>query len=372
MQYRAEIDGLRAIAVIPVIFFHAGSMWFRGGYVGVDVFFVISGYLITTILLTEMEENGFSLINFYERRARRILPALFLVMLISFVGAWLIFQPQDMKDFAESLVAVSLFSSNFLFWHETNYWDTASEFKPLLHTWSLAVEEQYYILFPLFLMALWHWRKRWIFGAFLLVSLASLALAQWDAYHHPARNFYLLPSRGWELAIGALIAFLFIYRREMMQTLVTKRVSEESFGLLGLVMIAYSVFMFDEHTPHPSLYTLLPTIGAGLIITFVSSATFAGRLLGSKVLVGTGVISYSAYLWHQPLFAFARHLSFPEANQILLFCLAFITFPLAFASWKYIEKPFRQKTRINRKKNFCFLSCRISIFYHYRIVGILE
>ena len=162
MEYRKEIDGLRAIAVIPVILFHAGFDRFSGGYVGVDIFFVISGYLITTIILHEKQSGNFSLVNFYERRARRILPALFFVMLISLPFAFLWLTPSNHKDFSQSLTSVAFFSSNILFWLETGYFDAASESKPLLHTWSLAVEEQYYVLFPLFLMLVWHFRKRWL------------------------------------------------------------------------------------------------------------------------------------------------------------------------------------------------------------------
>jgi peptidoglycan/LPS O-acetylase OafA/YrhL len=162
VKYRREIDGLRAVAVVPVILFHAGYSAFSGGYVGVDVFFVISGYLITTIILAEKEKGTFSLVNFYERRARRILPALFFVMLVSLLPAWLWMTPSDMTRFSRSLVAVSTFSSNILFWLESGYWGTANELKPLLHTWSLAVEEQFYILFPLYLILMWRFRKRWM------------------------------------------------------------------------------------------------------------------------------------------------------------------------------------------------------------------
>ena len=165
MKYRREIDGLRAVAVLPVILFHAGFESFSGGFVGVDVFFVISGYLITTIILADKEQGTFSLLHFYERRARRILPALFLILLVSLPAAWLWLLPSDMKSFSQSLVAVSTFVSNILFWREAGYWDTASELKPLLHTWSLAVEEQFYLLFPLFLMMMWRLRKRWILGS---------------------------------------------------------------------------------------------------------------------------------------------------------------------------------------------------------------
>ena len=207
MKYRREIDGLRAVAVLPVIFFHSGFEIFSGGFVGVDVFFVISGYLITTIIINEMDGGTFSLLNFYERRARRILPALFFVVLCCLPVAWYLLMPLEMKDFSQSLVAVATFSSNILFWRESGYFSAPSELKPLLHTWSLAVEEQFYILFPLFLMAAWRFGKRAIVWALVVVSVISMTLAQWGAYNHPSAAFYLLPARAWELLIGSLAAF---------------------------------------------------------------------------------------------------------------------------------------------------------------------
>jgi peptidoglycan/LPS O-acetylase OafA/YrhL len=352
MKYRSEIDGLRVIAVIPVILFHAGLSTFSGGFVGVDVFFVISGYLITTIILSEMEQGKFSLLAFYERRARRILPALFLVMLVSLPFAWFWLLPKDMKDFSQSLVAVSSFSSNFLFWRESGYWDTASELKPLLHTWSLAVEEQYYVLFPLFLMLMWNYRKRWILGAFILIAGTSLATAQWGAYYKPSAAFYLLPTRGWELAIGAGIAFYFLYRKQAIRTLLSHKLIDEVLGLLGLMMIGYGIFVFDETTPFPGFYALVPTIGAGLIILFSSSQTMVGRLLGSKPLVALGLISYSAYLWHQPLLAFTRHGRhgmIVDLSEMTYAIIAFLSFPFAYLSWKYVEQPFRNGNGLSRK-----------------------
>ena len=214
MKYRPEIDGLRALAVVPVILFHAGFEYFRGGFVGVDVFFVISGYLITTIIVSEQEAGTFSLLNFYERRARRILPALFLVMLVSTIAAYFWLAAPDLKDFSRSLMAVSVYLSNFLFLQETGYWDTEGELKPLLHTWSLAVEEQYYLLFPPFLMLMWRYRKRWMFGSILVIGVISLLASQWGSHRFPSANFFLLPTRAWELAIGAGIAFYFIYRKK--------------------------------------------------------------------------------------------------------------------------------------------------------------
>lgn len=353
MKYRAEIDGLRAIAVIPVVLFHAGFKYFSGGFVGVDVFFVISGYLITTIILSEKEQGTFSLANFYERRAKRILPALFLVMFVSVPFAWWWLIPSDMVSFSKSLVTISIFSSNIHFFHDSGYWGEANKLKPLLHTWSLAVEEQYYIFFPLFLMLMWRFRKRWILSSFIGIAVISLFYAQWAAYNDPIANFFLLPSRGWELAMGAGIAFYFLYRKQTMRTILSHKSVDDVLSLIGLLMIGYAVYAFDESTPFPSFYTLIPTIGAGLIIIFSSPHTIVGRLLGTKLLVGIGLISYSAYLWHNPLFAFTRYRSLTEPSELLLTVLAVLSFALAYLSWKYVEKPFRMKG-VGRKTIFRF------------------
>ena len=207
MKYRKEIDGLRALAILPVILFHAGFTTFSGGFVGVDIFFVISGYLITTIIVAEMEQGSFSLLNFYERRARRIIPALFFVMLCTLPFAWFWLLPQDFRSFSRSLVAVPLFASNVLFWLTSGYFDTATELKPLIHTWSLAVEEQYYVLFPLFLMLTWKLGKKWIISLLLAVAIISVLAAQWGSATYPSLTFYLLPTRGFEILIGVLISF---------------------------------------------------------------------------------------------------------------------------------------------------------------------
>lgn len=370
MKYRSEIDGLRALAVIPVILFHAGFEHFSGGFVGVDVFFVISGYLITTIILSEKEAGTFSLANFYERRARRILPALFLVMTVSLPAAWLWLSPPDMEDFSNSLLAVSIFSSNYLFWLESGYWDAASELKPLLHTWSLAVEEQYYLLFPLFLMMMWRFRKRWIVGSFLAIAATSLIIAQWGAYRYPAATFYLLPTRAWELAIGASISFYFLYRKQAIRVLLSNKIVDEALSLCGLLMIGYAVYAFDETVPFPGLYALIPTVGTGLIILFSSPQTLVGRLLGTKILVGIGLISYSAYLWHYPLLSFARHRSLTEPAELFFGLLALLSFPLAYLSWRYVESPFRKKGIFNRKTIFIFTLVASAFFISIGLAGL--
>lgn len=361
MKYRREIDGLRALAVIPVILFHAGFHSFSGGFIGVDIFFVISGYLITSIIFSEINTNTFSIINFYERRARRILPALFLVILACLLLSWTLL-PSDLNNFSKSIVAVNFFASNWFFLKQSNYFAPDAELSPLLHTWSLAVEEQYYMLFPIFLMLAWRFGFRWLVSLLAGVFVMSIASAQWTSINNPAFGFFMLPTRIWELLIGAFIAFYFTK---------SNKSSSQSFSIIGLLLIIYSIFSFDNKTPFPSLYTLIPTAGAGLIILFATPQTFAGKLLGRKVFVGVGLISYSAYLWHQPLFAFAKYNHWNEEISLLMAYLIGLTFVLAYLTWKYVETPFRNKQLFNRKQIFiygfigsiCFVTIGLSGYF---------
>ena len=355
MQYRPEIDGLRALAVLPVILYHAGFEAFSGGYVGVDVFFVISGYLITTIIISELDAGKFSLVNFYERRARRILPALFFVMAacIPFALIWLI-PLNELKDFGASLIAVSTFTSNILFWSEKGgYFGTASELKPLLHTWSLAVEEQYYILFPLFLMYTWHKGLRWVVACLTMVFLLSLALAIWGSQQAARPSvlsgaFFLIPTRVWELLVGVFIA---LYLKD--NTYLKSRTTNQVLSLLGLAMVAYSIVAFDDSIPFPSAYTLVPVLGTGLIVLSAVKSTLAHNLLSLKLLVGIGLISYSAYLWHQPILAFSRHISIgSQLSTLTLLALCLGSLVIGWLSWRFVEKPFRNKQQFNRSQIF--------------------
>lgn len=354
-----------------MIFFHAGFSAFSGGFVGVDVFFVISGYLITTIILSDLDRREFSLISFYERRARRILPALFLVMLVSLLFAWIWLLPSDMKDFSQSLVAVSTFSSNVLFWYESDYWDAASELKPLLHTWSLAVEEQYYVVFPLFLLWMWSHGKRFLLGSLILITAASFFLAQWGSYQKPSATFYLLPTRAWELGIGACIALYFSVRKITSETYISHSLTKEILGIVGLLMIGYAVFIFDKTTPFPSIYALIPTAGTALVLLASSTQTIAGRLLSTKPLVAVGLISYSAYLWHQPLFVFARHRTLHEPTSFIYIVLACASLIFAYLSWRYVEKPFRSKGLLSRRTIFSFSIFGSSVFIVIGLAGFL-
>jgi peptidoglycan/LPS O-acetylase OafA/YrhL len=362
MKYRAEIDGLRALAVLPVILFHAGFEWFSGGFVGVDVFFVISGYLITTIIISEMAEGKFSIVNFYERRARRILPALFFVMAACIPFAWLWLVPSDLVEFGHSLIAVSTFSSNFLFWSEAGYFGGPAELKPLLHTWSLAVEEQYYILFPIFIILTWRLGIKWILIILSFIFILSLGVAQWGAYKIPSASFYLLPTRGWELLIGVFIAFYLKYNTYIKSYLVNQLLS-----LLGFSMIIYSIVVFNASTPFPSLYALVPTIGTGLVILCAKQQTTIHKLLSLNFIIGVGLISYSTYLWHQPILAFARHAIEGELHNLIVIMLCISSLFFGWFSWRFIERPFRQKSVLQRKFIFKFSLVGILLF---SIIGI--
>ena len=360
MKYRAEIDGLRALAVVPVILFHAGFELFSGGFVGVDVFFVISGYLITTILIEDIENKRFSLVNFYERRARRILPALFFVMFVCIPFAWMWMLPSQMKDFSQSLVAVSLFASNVLFWQESGYFDAAAEEKPLLHTWSLAVEEQYYVLFPIFLFLAWRYGKNRVFWMIVVMASISLLLSEWGWRNKVTANFYLAPTRAWELFAGSIAAFI----------VQKKGVQKNNFlALLGLFAIVFSIFFYDETTPFPSVYALVPVLGVVLLVLYADKETFAAKLLSNKGFVGIGLISYSAYLWHQPLLAFARIKSQNEFSITLMLILVVASLLLAYLSWKYVEAPFRNKQNINRKNIFFVSVFGILLFATLGVIG---
>jgi peptidoglycan/LPS O-acetylase OafA/YrhL len=341
LAYRREIDGLRSLAVLPVMAFHAGFSAFGGGYIGVDVFFVISGFLITGIIARELDSGTFSLARFYERRARRILPALLAVCLATAIAAWLLMLPQQMEDFAESLASVAVFLSNVLFWRQDGYFTTDSELKPLLHTWSLAVEEQYYILFPPLMMLAWKWGGRGVLALLAGLALASLLWSEWASHHAAMANFYLLPSRAWEILAGACCALLLREVRGPSHWLA--RLRDRAGGVLalaGLGLILASIFLFTPETRTPSLIALVPVGGTCLVLLFAGAGNLAGRVLGAAPLVGVGLVSYSAYLWHQPLLVFYR-LKVSEPTTLGLLAMLALTLLLAWASYRWIEAPMR-------------------------------
>ena len=362
MIYRREIDGLRALAVVPVIAFHAGFKAFSGGFVGVDVFFVISGYLITSIIFYDQQRDKFSLLRFYERRARRILPALFLVMGVTSIFAYVWMLPDELKNFGQSVLATTLFSNNILLAITSNYWSLASEFKPLLHTWSLGVEEQYYVLFPLTMLLGWKFFRKHLVSVLGVAAVISFAAANWGLFNKPEFNFYLLPTRAWEILIGALAA-LYMIRNEGTDG---KRLWRELLGGLGFCLILASVFLIGSgHTSYGPLYLIAPTLGAALIILYSSESTVVGRILGWKPMVGIGLISYSSYLWHQPLFSLARVYSKEPPGTTIYSVLLIMTFILAYITWRFVETPCRNREIVKRKTIISFALVLSAVFVSF-------
>ena len=336
-NYRPDIDGLRALAVLPVVFYHAGFESFSGGYVGVDVFFVISGYLITSIIAREIESDTFSLSHFYERRARRLFPALFTVLAATAVGSFFLLMPWELEDFGQSLATTAIFSSNFLFFTEAGYFDGPAEMKPLLHTWSLAIEEQYYLLFPAFLFAVRNFLGGRYIGATAGLFIASFVISVWSTYAAPDAAFYLLPSRTWELMLGSLIA--------LGTPMISKAGLRQFTALLGVALVLTAVFLFQHDTRFPGLAALVPCIGTALIIIagMGSQSTAVGKLLSWKPIVAVGLISYSLYLWHWPVLVLAKHYLLRPLDGLEASVLVGFSLLLAYVSWRFVEKPFRGK-----------------------------
>jgi peptidoglycan/LPS O-acetylase OafA/YrhL len=335
MQYRREVDGLRALAVIPVVLFHAGFATFSGGYVGVDVFFVISGYLITTILLEQKNDGGYSILRFYERRARRILPALFFVMACCIPFALMWMPAYAYLGYSRSMAFAAAFLSNMHFLDETGgYFSGSSELQPLLHTWSLGIEGQFYLLFPLLLALLARLDKGAQIVVLSAMIAASLGLADWGSRNFPEENFFFSLSRFWELLAGSVCAII------LMKYDAPKR---GWLAGLGVAMILASVFIYDASVPSPSRYTILPVLGTMIVIVFTAPSSIVGKMLSLRLIVGIGVISYSAYLWHQPLFAFARLRVLPHPSDLDMLILSVLAFGLGYLTWRFIEEPFRSR-----------------------------
>ena len=347
IKYRSEIDGLRALAILPVIFFHAGFGIFSGGFVGVDIFFVISGYLITTIIIKELNNNTFSIKRFYERRARRILPALIFVILISSIISFIFLTKSELGSYFKSVIATLLFFSNFYFYKTTPYFQSESDLEPLLHTWSLSIEEQFYIIFPITLLLFHKFFKRYIFLMLIFGFVASLFICQFLALKTGGTlNFYFTFSRAWELALGAICAHILIYKNLSYSTLIKNLLSS-----IGIILIMFSIFFFSRQTVFPSFYTLVPTIGTSLIILFADRETFINKILSIKFFVGIGLISYSLYLWHQPLLAFGR-IYLDEFSNLSKLSLILISLILSYLTFLFIETPFRKNIIILKKYFF--------------------
>ncbi|MEQ8965283.1 MAG: acyltransferase family protein [Azospirillaceae bacterium] len=344
MDYRREIDGLRAVAVLPVVFFHADFAWAAGGFVGVDVFFVISGFLITSIIQAQRAEGRFRFAEFYERRARRLLPVLFLVLAATTAAGLVLESPPRLADLGESLVATALFGSNFLFLAGTGYFDTATETTPLLHTWSLAVEEQYYLVFPGAFLLLAAMARRHLTAVLGVAAVASFALCLALVRLYPEQTFYFTPARIWELLAGAILALVLAGPAGVRVAALPGRL-RSALGFAGLAAILGAIALLDAATPFPGPAALAPVLGTVAVLAFARADTVCGRLLARPEPVAIGLISYSLYLWHQPLLAFAKvhaPAGLPPGPAVALIAASSA---LAWASWRYVERPWRDRRR---------------------------
>lgn len=333
-KFRADVQGLRAIAVISVVLYHAHKNLLPGGFVGVDVFFVISGFLISSILMNELDHGEYSLAGFYRRRIKRLFPALYLMLAAVLVTGAVLLPPDALKELGHTAVSTVFFVSNFDFNRLSDYFAGDSQLKPLLHTWSLAVEEQFYLFFPLFLALLWRrWRKHYRLVIFM-VAVASLAISVWAATRHPSAAFFLAPSRFFELMIGSLTA----------RAVLSPRVSQTQrnvLSLAGMACLLVSLVAFNDQTPFPGFAALLPCCGTALVILTGSSGSSIGnKIIGaSAIMIFFGDISYSLYLWHWPLLVFGRYFFAAPLTVLQAGALVLVSIAAAKFSWEFVERP---------------------------------
>ena len=372
--YRPEIDGLRALAVFSVIFYHLeisilGNIFLSGGFIGVDIFFVISGYLISAIILKELESKGsFSFLRFYERRARRLLPTLFFIMFVSIPFAYYYLITASLIDYSKSILYSIFFTSNiyFLFTKQL-YADVTSLLKPFLHTWSLSLEEQFYIIFPFIIFFSFKFIKKYLLILFIFLALISYAFSIILESVHPSLSFYLIFSRGWELIFGVIISIIENkYKREKYQKF------SNFFIFLGFLLLFLSLFFFNNSMSHISIYLVFPIIGTSLIIWYSNKNNLFTKILSSRALVGFGLISYSLYLWHYPIFAFARIGNYFQNSFIFISMIILITILLSILSYIYIEKPFRNREKISLRLFLILISSIFIFIISFTIISFYE
>lgn len=337
MKYRADIDGLRALAVLPIVLFHARVPGLPGGYVGVDIFFVISGYLITKIIFSEIQERKFSVIEFYDRRIRRIFPAFFAMMIFVSVVSYFVLVPYDLRMLGKSILGAMFFASNIVFYSEAGYFSSSSDLKPLLHTWSLGVEEQFYVFFPILIcLSMKVGRvasKALLWAVFVASFIACLVLTA----KLPAFAFFMLPTRAWELLAGGLLAVGAI-------PIVSNAKISNAVAVVGLMLIASAVVFFSARTPFPGVAATLPVLGAGMLI-YSGPKTFVAQVLGAWPFRFVGKISYSFYLWHWPVIVFYEYWALHEMSGWASVGAIVVSLAMAYLSWRFIETPFRQRAQ---------------------------
>ncbi len=344
LTYRPDVDGLRAISILAVLLFHA-KLGCPGGFVGVDIFFVISGYLISGIIRRDLETGNFTFAGFWERRIRRIMPALSVMVLCTLIVGWFLLLPADFASLAKSAIMQSVLSANFHFLGDSGYFAGRSELKPLLHTWSLAVEEQFYLFFPFLLYLFRKASQKRSAILYAIIAASSFILSVWGTYRFADATFYLLPTRAWELLLGTMVGFA--------PRLKADHIARPACAWIGLVLILVPIFTYSDTTRFPGLAALPPCLGAALIIwSHENAKTAVSSLLSWKPLVFIGLISYSLYLWHWPIFAYLRYVhggNAPMATQAIASVASIL---IAVVSWRWIETPLRRKSMIPRRSLF--------------------
>ena len=366
-SYRPEIDGLRALAVIPVILFHAGFDIFNGGFVGVDIFFVISGYLITTILMSEMGEGNFSVINFYERRARRILPPLYVLIIFITPVIFYVYPPHGVKDYFQSVVSTVTFLSNYFFYFELDYFNDITHTSPLVHTWSLSIEEQFYFLFPALLLISRKFSINFRASLFALFVLLGFCYSIYSSTVNSSLSYFNFFTRFWEILFGAVLSII------MVNTNIVKhsRSMGKFLSVFGLMLIVLTMILVNDSDPYPNYYTAFVVAGTGLLIVSVNNKNpdwFIYSVLTNKYIVYLGLLSYSLYLWHQPIFAIYREASLAEISIYSFIALSILCIVVSFLSFRYVEAPFRNRSIVSRRRLFslfCIASISLVVLGYY-------
>ena len=339
-QYRSDIDGLRAFAVLSVVLFHAFPEFISGGFIGVDVFFVISGFLISTIIFEKLEQGNFSFVDFYARRVRRIFPALILVLVTSFILGWCILFVGEYKQLGKHIAGGAGFIANLILWSESGYFDNLADTKPLLHLWSLGIEEQFYIVWPPILWAAWRFRIRCL-PIILAIGLASFAFNLYGISIDPVATFYSPLTRFWELLIGSLLAYVTVFHARYPRLAVNSIAQANTLSWIGCALFVDGLLLINKDSGFPGAWALLPTLGAALMIKAGPSAWFNKMVLGSSVLVWFGLISYPLYLWHWPLLSFARILSSSVPELEIRTGVVALSILLSWLTYHFVEKPIR-------------------------------
>ena len=373
INYRPEIDGLRCIAVMSVVFYHAqltifDKYFFSGGFIGVDIFFVISGYLITSIILKELLETGnFSFKYFYERRARRLLPALLFIILVSIPFGWAYFYPIELVNFSKSILYSLGFISNFYFYNSgLEYGSPEGILKPFLHMWSLSIEEQYYVLFPILLLVIFRHFRKYLFQILIVSILISLIYAEWSSKKYFSYTFYFIQTRAWELLCGSILAYIEI---KFNPKRCENNILNEVLPIIGFFLIGFSFVSFNDQTFHPSFLTTIPIIGVMLILWFANKSNLATSILSQKLFVGIGLVSYSLYLWHYVIFSFAKNIDILFDTNLGKVILILISIILSVLTFFLIERPSRNKASIKIILSFLSISFIIILFLNIMIIS---